>query len=217
MREEFRIKNLQQWEKKLKELFPDGMPKEMSWVGKESIISVLNKIGAVPSLNHLLFPSGGGLDLTGAKHSSENNCIELCFGDSVEIVKPISLTFNSFDADLEWAYFRLETEGLEPSGVYETKSDLSYEEVTELTPGHYVSYSVWEYGYYGYDENGNEKKLPSTARVISRSFGGAYLIIAKTCKYNQIPATYDGRHNRMTAERFRQEIAKVAKNSHEKS
>lgn len=213
MLEEFRIKNLQQWESTLKELFSDDIPKEKTWLGREIIIRVLNKIGEVPSLNHLLLPNGGGLDLTNAKHSIENNCIELRFGGSAEIVKPVSLKFNSFDADLEWAYFRLETEELEPSGVYDTKSDLGYEEVTELSPGYYVSRSVWEYGYYGYDENGYQKKLPSTARVVSRSFGGAYVIVAKTSKYNQIPATYDGRHNRMTAEKFYQEMAREAEAS----
>lgn len=161
------------------------------------------------SLNHAFFPGGGGLDLTGAAQSTEGGCIELHFGGQVEVVKPQKLTFDSFGDNLEWAYFRLETGEIEPSGVYENNS-FEYEELTEINPGEYLPRSIWEHGYYGYDENGYEMPLPKGARVISRCFKGAYVIFAKTSIYNQVPGTYDGRHNKMSSERFRNYIAKSA-------
>jgi hypothetical protein len=48
-----------------------------------------------------------------------NLCIELITDGIAHIVRPAHLTFESFDDDPEWNYFRLETETLEPCGVYE--------------------------------------------------------------------------------------------------
>lgn len=205
MRDDFREKNLKQWEETLNNIFPLGVPEYYSWTNLEEIVSIFNKIGSINSLNHSFFPSGGGLDLTSAKLSIEPQCIELNFGGCINIFKPKSLDFNSFGGANEWSYFRLETDELKPSGVYDDCT-FCYEELTEIEPGKYVDRGIWEYGYYGYDENGQEKRLPKSARVVARYFNGSLVVFAKTSVYNQIDGTYDARHNKMGAEEFRKYI-----------
>lgn len=145
----------------------------------------------------------------GARESIEPGCIELLFPGGVYIVKPSTLLFRSFGPEYEWAYFRLETERLNPSGIYE-KLPYPHEELLELRPGHYVEYSVLERGFYGYDENGYEKPLPAEARPLTRVFEGSFVIFAKGSTYNRNPDTYDARHNKVTAEQFEQYIRRNA-------
>ncbi len=207
---EFRQKNLAQWETTLKELFPEGIPLTVEWRDLSSIISILNKLGSIPSLNHTFMPLSGGLDLTGAKMNVEQGCIELEFGGIIDVVKPKFLKFYSFPGnDLEWAYFRLETGGILPSEVYEDNT-FNYEELTELTPGEYIDRSWMDHGYYGYDQEGNEQPLPETARVVSRVFEGAYVIFSKGSIYNSVSGTYDGRHNKMSDPDFYEYIKRSA-------
>lgn len=207
-REEFREKNLKQWKTFLFDLFPGTIPKSFEWKSISEILFVLNKIGSQYNMNHLFFPTGGGLDLTGAKSSYEEGCIELLFDELSYIVKPQSLCFESFGDEYEWAYFRLEADFLEPSGVYDELSrDL--EELTEISPLEYVDRSIWDYGYYGTDEDGNEIPLPDTARTIIRFFSGSFVIFAKGSIYNRTSGTYDGRHNQMNSTEFRSHIEGV--------
>ncbi|PIW44071.1 MAG: hypothetical protein COW18_14260 [Zetaproteobacteria bacterium CG12_big_fil_rev_8_21_14_0_65_54_13] len=120
--EEYRKQNLGQWEETLSGLFNNHIPEQAVWVNPEEIINVCNVIGQDHNLNHTFFPSGGGLDLYGAGHSAEPECIELYFSDSgrgADIIKPDRLIFQSFNAPYEWAYFRMEAKPLNPSGVYE--------------------------------------------------------------------------------------------------
>jgi hypothetical protein len=207
-RKEFREKNLVEWEKKLNELFPSGIPKTKTWTSQAEIIEVLNKLGKPPSLNHTFLPTGGGLDLAGARISREPGCIELDWGDGVNIIKPLKLTFESFDADLEWAYFRIECRPLAPSGVYDSTVYQS-EELTEVRPKEYAHRSEWDERNLGYDENGKEIPLPKGARVVTRNFSGAFVIFAKGSLYNQNSGTYDARHNKMTEDEFRTHIKGV--------
>jgi hypothetical protein len=79
------------------------------------------------------FPSGGGLDLTGAKLSAvEKECVELYSGELTYLVKPKELIFFSVNKDNpDWMGFRLDLNTLRPSGVYEEYSeDTIREEVT---------------------------------------------------------------------------------------
>lgn len=151
--------------------------------------------------NHLIFPDGGGLDLTEVTFSHELGCLELMFHGAVEIMKPKSLIFKSLNTkdEFEWSFFLLSAESLEKKCA--ESIDLGYEQVVELHPGHYVSYEGYDYGVY---VNGHgEHELPDTARPVTRRVKeGWYLIIAKTSIYNFIPETYSGVHNKRIIDLF---------------
>lgn len=205
---EFRMQNLKQWDELLVSLFNNQIPEQNEWVNTSEIIGICNFIGRYHKFNHMFFPSGGGLDLHGARPSAEPGCIELYFTSnekSVSILKPDRLIFQSFGALREWAYFRLETKPLQPTGVYESYKGID-EELTEITRGNYVERSWWDAGFYGHDEEGAELPLPCEARVVTRHLNGSFVIFAKGSAYNADPSTYDGRHSKMSANRFRDYI-----------
>lgn len=201
----FKDNNLEKWRMKILEIFSDNVPKRHEWTDIKEIIEILNIIGE-QNLNHTFFPTGGGLDLSGAEASSERGCINLCFGSSLhhDVIKPSKLIFNSFYDDYQWAYFRIETTELEPSGVYDTLIR-ECEELLDLGDANYVSRHFWDMGYY-VDKKGIRKEIPSDAAVVTRFFNGAFVIFAKASIYNSVSGTYDGRHNRMDDERFRKYI-----------
>ncbi len=148
------------WRGMLEELFPQGLPQTCRWVSLDSIVQVLNLVGSKQNANHMFFPDGGGVDLLGAIRSHELDAIELQAGFTT-IVKPNELVFNSYhNCTPDWAYFRLECSGLQPSGVYEQNDSFISEWVTEVEHGQYVERSVWDAGFYGYDEDGLEVPLP---------------------------------------------------------
>jgi hypothetical protein len=200
---------LEDWKSMLDRLFPLGIPSSKRWSTASDIVDVLNTIGRNAPQNHMFFPNGGGMDLEGARVSHEPGAIELCAGFT-SIVKPELLSFEYFGPEsIGWSYFRLDTGGLRPSGVYDEVKE-AYEEVTELSPAQYVNRSVWDAGYYGHDEDGVERPLPRRARCVSRFFEGAFVIFAKGSIYNRTSATYDGRHNKMNREQFRAHIKEAA-------
>lgn len=206
-RGDFETENLIVWEKTIKELFPIAIPNNCSWKDLDNIISILNKISSVDKLNHTLFPVGGGHDLVGAKRSSEEGTIEFRTPHSVRIVKPRVLEFNYLPNNMDWAYFRLETDVLKPITAAIDPSFVK-EKLTELKPGHYAEKEVWEKGYLGYDEKGNRILLPKSARIISRYFKGSFVIFAQASPYNKNHVTYDARHDKMNSKKFRQYIEK---------
>ncbi|MGS2738759.1 protein kinase domain-containing protein [Sinomicrobium sp. M5D2P17] len=211
LNEDFHEQNLEQWFEIQTKLFPTSFPKRVIWENKEDIIKVLNLIGSYDNLNHLFFPDGGGLDLVGAKISFERDCIELDFGGLTDIVKPKRLIFESFGTEAEWNYFRLELDELALSGVYKNDDGkIPYEQnhdkesVSEIYPGTYDKYDLVEHRY-DYNEMGYE--IPETARHVSRFFRGSFVIFSKRSTYNLTPSTYDGRHNKMTTDEFREYIS----------
>jgi len=138
MNRDFYLRNAMEWREIQERLFPTAIPKRVIWEDIDDIIKILNVLGSTDNLNHMFYPTGGGMDLLGAKLSIEAGCIELDAG-LIDIVKPQVLIFESFGYDAEWNYFRLETADLEPSGVYENDDDhFSREEVLEIAPGYYV-------------------------------------------------------------------------------
>lgn len=216
-------KQLVLWEDMIVKLF-DGRPSEsVKITDLNRLVKILNVIGTDKAFNHTFMPSGGGLDLSGALFSNEKGRLELNFelSERVRVVNPKSLTFHPVGDNPEWWYFRLETIPFESSGVYEeteedvvaeavysSKSDkeIAYlgsffgEEVMEIAAGEYVDLDTEDLGY---DENGNLISIPMTSRAVTRGIkGGSFVIFPKYSKYNSNPSTYDGRHNKMTAEDF---------------
>ena len=206
---DFHEMNQEQWFEVQQKLFPTSFPKRVVWENIDDIISVLNVICMYDNLNHLFFPVSGGLDLEGARRSSEKDCIELDF-KLIDIVKPKRLLFESFGVEPEWNYFRLELDKLEPSGVYEAEEDddpyeeqYDHEAVSELEPGKYGDYDLVENRAY-YEEMGRD--IPEGARHVTRWFRGVFVIFNKRSTYNLDGSTYDGRHNEMSTDEFRDYI-----------
>jgi serine/threonine-protein kinase len=95
-----------QWEEALGTLFPLAIPTRADWTDPSGIVAVLNVVGK-SNLNHLFFPNGGGMDLEGARLSMhEPGCIEL-HTRFWNLVKPVSLTLETFPGDAQWNYLRL--------------------------------------------------------------------------------------------------------------
>jgi len=200
---EFRTTQLPLWDELLSELF-EVIPERCEWVNKEDIITVLNIIGRHRAENHTFLPTGGGLDLHAAQQSNENDKIEINLNSSLHVLKPTKLIFQSFSGvDSEWYYFRLETEEIEPSGIYENYS-LDYEELVELTPEAYISRVHWDHNEF------NGAPLDRDARLITRVFKGDFVIFSKASLYNQNTSTYDARHNSYNDEEFKSYIQTVS-------
>lgn len=213
MRKEFREENLEKWQKAILEIFPNGIPEKCEWSNNEEIVKVFNIIGKA-NLNHTFYPTGGGFDLCGAEPSFERDCINLLDGGTLIVVKPEKLIFNSFKDDKSniWSYFRLETHNLEPSGIYDDRtSEYGSEELVCINKSQYISRDYWDNGLY-YDANGNERKFTRKDTIATRYFRGAFVIFAKGSIYNKMSYpfdAYDGRHNKMNNETFRQYIEKL--------
>lgn len=224
---EKKIKQIAMWEKMVVDLFGSKPEDTVKITDKSEIINTLNIIGKSKALNHTFMPSGGGLDLSGAAVSNERGLVELNFGGSAKIVNPVSLTVHTFGDNPEWWYFRLTTSPFAQSSVYKVenveetyKSALNREvaenmkfygeEVLEIAPSEYIDRSFWDLNHLGYDEDGYEIPLPDSARVVTRKYnGGAFVIFPKFSAYNNVPSTYDARHNRMSDDYFERYIKEI--------
>lgn len=182
-------------------LFPHAEPKTVIWENINDIISILNIISEPDQVNHTMFPDGGGLDLEGAKLANEEGCVEINFDGCAYVVKPKRLIFECFHDHSDWNYFRLETEELEPIGKHGTER--FDEGFTEIEPCVYSDYECYDFN----DFNGDT--LPVSARPVIRILKGSFLICLRTGVYNSVPATYDGRHNKFSADDFRSYIERV--------
>ena len=159
----------------------------------EQILSVLGMIvGHHKILNHVMIPSSGGLDLEAVEKANEEGCIYLHMRLETILVRPKALAIATYDKP-EWNYILLETEKQQPilGG-----GDKYGEVVVEDRPAHYVSADYAQYGVYDYDSG---EKLPEGYKVLCRQLKGSFMIVPKKGGYNNINATYDGRHDKMTS------------------
>ena len=171
----------------------------------EDIVKALNHFRLAPTLNHMLYPHGGGLDFVSAEMAKEKECIALIsdFGITA-ILKPKQFVFESLN-DHKWFYFLLEADKLTP---VLTTNDVLSEELLEDIPGHYCDAHDFVYGVYDYDSG---EKLPPKARKVERFCRGIFLIVPKFGYYNQQPSTYDARHNNCTPDKFKAYIQAMKK------
>ena len=203
MSDEFRNENLPKWENLLKSIFPEAIPERHEWTDNKDIISILQKIAASDTLNHVFLASTGGLDLVGASESNEEDCIEIHLTDLISVIKPEKLMFESFaDGDYEWAYFRVVLDELARTNVY-LDQRYDYEILTELTPGNYVERSVFDDGYY------KGRPFTEETRVVGRILKGDLVIFNTASLYKANPDTHDGRHAIAGVEGFRDHIEEV--------
>jgi hypothetical protein len=204
---EFKQRNRQEWSAVVQSIFPTAVPDSARWTSVDDIQELLSKI-ARRDLNHMFFPNSGGLDVTAIRRSHEASCLNLMTGTVAYVVRPVALTFDSFAQTPSESYFRLETAGLVPSGVYPGSTN-DHEELVELAPGQYHHRSAWDEQNLGEDENGSEIPLPPGSRLVIRFYEGVFLFVAKGSMYNAIPATYDARHNRMSQNEFKSHMAEL--------
>ena len=194
--------NLIQWKEVQEQLFPSYVPSHAEWTDKEDMISVLNLLGQYNSLNHLFFPDGGGLDLTGASSSYEQGCIELHFGESVYIIKPKRLLYEYVDKTCEWNYFYIDLG--EMDAITQVLSPTCFcEEFCEVAPRDYHPLELF-----------NEMPLNDLRRIkprhIVRYLKGSMVAFHKDSIYNGMISKYKGEHSKFSADGFRQFIANLA-------
>jgi serine/threonine protein kinase len=202
------VRNPVEWQDLQKQLFPTSMPQRVIWEDLNDIVYILNTVGSIIALNHMFYPEGGGMDLEGAKLGLEPDTVELVVDvESVELIKPKRLVFENFNSDTLWNYFRLEIEPLEPTGIGGVYR--GSEELVEIEPLHYINRSYWDEGRY------EDQSLPAGSRLVSRYINGNFVLFAKTSFYNRASSTYDGRHNQMTTDEFREYIAQKVKAAEE--
>lgn len=184
-----------------KYLFGVNPAESTTWRNIDKIINVLNVISTLPAYNHMLFSDKGGLDFNMAERANERGCIYIYDSiGSCHLVKPKCLHYESFNDNYSWNYFLLELDELSPI-INETS--LNNEMLVEDYPGHYTSAQYAQYGVYDYDL-GNP--LPDGYKIVYRYLAGKFLIVLKRGPYNQIPATYDGRHGLCSNNDFRKYI-----------
>lgn len=212
---DFHSKNRRQWFTLQSKLFPGALPQRASWEKLEDILRVLQAVSGEDDLNHMLLPTGGGLDLDGAKLSNEPGCLELNLGRP-NIVKPKRLVFESFSSTPEWNYFYLELDFLERAEIIDDDGAMLFkdtdEELSELSPLAYYPFDVLNHR----EEFEDKYFIPREARLIRRWLKGNMVIVCKRSPYNLNPGTYDGRHNKMTVEEFRGYIARSVEHSDKK-
>ncbi len=205
---DLKTRNPIEWKDLQQQLFPTAMPQRVIWENLKDIVHILDLIGSIRALNHMFYPSGGGMDLEGAKLGLEPHTIELVTDvNCIDLIKPKRLIFENFDTDAQWNYFRIETEELAPTGIRDVYRDC--EELIEVEPLHYIDRSYWDEGYY------EGERIPSSARLVTRYMKGDFVIFSKISFYNHASSTYDGRHNQMTTDEFREYIAQKVKSAQE--
>lgn len=190
LNEDFRSRNLTEWLEIQNLLFPMGSPAHAEWTKREDVINILSIIAERDSLNHMFYPSGGGLDLIGVEPAGEQGFISLLVGEhSAEILKPKKLCYESFGFDPEWNYFWLEAEEVAPvDGVAVSYMGFG-QYLTELDRGEYTGPEAWETNEY------NGESLPDSARRVDRFIKGAFVFFSKASHYNATPSTYEAWQN----------------------
>lgn len=204
--DDFHKQNLSEWFDLQNRIFPAGSPDSVTWSRPSDIITILEEIANVNSLNHMFLPGGGGNTFIGASHANEQGFIALKISNKLyDILKPRKLTYESFGVDPQWNYFRLEAEPIEQTGVYGDYDPIfPYEELVEIEPAHYIERHHWDYNEY------NGEDLSEEAQLVCRYLEGAFVIFSTRSIYNLVPGTYDGRHNKMTESEFRNYIQRSA-------
>ena len=218
LRENFHKRNLLEWAELNRRLFPLVVPTRAEWTDLSSICSVLKHVGEVQALNHMFFPSGGGNTITQVECAGEQGCIEIeALG--TYIFKPEKLTLESFEHfgdGNRWNYFRIEAAQMKPVDQRFVSLGGLYEYLTEIKPGQYGDRDIWEYpeNYYGPDfREQYDADFLAKMRPITRYLRGSFVIFSTRSPYNLDNGTYDARHDKMSADEFRNYIQRNIKRS----
>lgn len=213
LNKDFQKRNVTEWFEIQQILFPFTSPESAKWTDIDSIISVLNEIAQVKGLSHMFYPTGGGHNITRASKAKESGLLALHVSEkAAELLKPKKLTYESFGLDPSWNYFRLEADNIAPLEIDGTHifKGIS-QEMTEIEPGKYVDYGIWDYGEY------KGEPLPPGARPVNRFINGSFVFFCEASVYNGLRGEYDaygGQHNTMNEVEFRNYIKGGAEHFH---
>ena len=188
-------------------LLPELVPSRCIWTDPADISDVLHLVASSAKHNHMMLPSGGGMDLLGARVRPNAEEIELIFeikSNSAYVVKPRNLVYEIF-GDSMWDYLYLETETGQPSGLSFDKwpASTDYEEVIESSSGVLYDLDALMTGEWG------SAGEPEAWRRVVRYKAGAFLIVHRRSHYNMNTATYDGRHSQCNCDQFRDYIKRL--------
>lgn len=174
-------------------ILPGTKPAIIAWDEISDIYDVLNSLVHTSALNHMLFPTGGGLDLTDVKIADEKGCLKLAtgVGKYYDLISPQKLYYVEFRENPNWNYIFIECNHLSPILGY---NELGREHLVEDHPNHYVSAKDAVYGVYDYDSG---EELPDGYNIVDRFYKGNFLIVPKHGIYNSINSTYMGMHHDM--------------------
>lgn len=166
-----------EWELLLREIVT-SRPKTIVWDDSKEIGRILDVVGKTRGLNHTFFPTGGGLDLHGAKVYS-NNKVELDFGYKI-VVLPKQLHLHLYE-DVQWNHFYLETNkfllAIDGNGdPYSGRAADHYLQIDEET---YIE--RWRANYPEY----NGVQIPENAKEVTINHYGNYVIFPKISFYNK--------------------------------
>lgn len=195
-------KNIQRWEEKIIQIFPHAIPNSCVWNDEIDILNILFTL-CDKNLNDIFYPNGEVYSLMGIDFSKEDKCLELITDQSIDIIKPIKLSFHYFDEAYEWTYFRIETDNLEQTTVYDFKCLYKEELISLDNNGGYIDICNWHNGVYE-DENKIIRELSDKDQVINRFLQkSSFLIFPKDSLFN---IHYDKSLNRLTCDEFEKKI-----------
>lgn len=204
--DDFDTRNGHEWREVAEKIFPLGAPTRAQWNDRRQICAVLNAAASNSNLNHMFYPTGGGMTLLEADLAPEADMIQLKVSERMyEICGPERLLFESYPGQPEWNYFRLELRPIYPALEGQAVGYLkTSEELTEVFPGVYAPLEDW------FQNEHAGEKLSDAARRVNRLSGGSFVIFSTSSVYNRVSDTYDGRHNTMSSDEFRAYIHRNA-------
>lgn len=191
-------------------------PHSASWTGHSAIATALQPFAS--AVNHAHFATGGGMDMDTVSLAPEAGCIEIGTSGAVYLFKPKALHLEVIPGAIAESFLLIELDRLKPTGVYEgvyNSAGFESEELLDLGSANYVSRSHADRGYYGTDDDGNERPLPNTARIVIRVLNGSILIVSKGTAWNASSGTYDGRHAKMNVSDIRTTIENALRTGRE--
>jgi len=207
---DFDRENLTEWCAALKTLFGKKIPEQASWKCLHEILQILNIImGEASGSCRVFCPHAGGFDLWEAAESWEPGCIDLeSRRETIHRIKPAKLDFISLVDDLQWSYFMLTSEELEPAGSWEEECPVP-EMLVEVRQYGYVDLASCDDPSHLDEE---EFLMVSTklGRRVDRYLRGRFAIFAKGSIYCRDMDTEDARHESLSADEFRQYIFESA-------
>jgi hypothetical protein len=183
-------------------LFNEYTPNEVCWENDNDICVILNLIGKRRQLNHLFFPSGGGLDVEGQSKPINNGFIEVKLGSTFYQFKPIYLKFYSVNNNPEYNFFGIECENVQPKFPKYARSYI--EDLIEIEKAGEITYVS------DLSDESEENIETNNARKICRVLGGKLLITSKKSVWNMIPDSYSGLHNNYEFDSFRDMLLKLS-------
>jgi len=191
---------ISEWEFLKKYIFGQYTPSSAVFTDINDIVSILGIVCGMPAYNHTLLSVKGGGDLRRVMLYNEPETVLLDLDGWMIVLKPKELRIELF-ANSAWNYLVLTADHLPAiEGIPCAKN------VQELVcdfPQHYVDAKDAVYGVYDYDSG---RRLPTDALRLERWMSGSLLIVPKEGPYNRIQSVYDGRHDELSHEDFRNYI-----------